>query len=140
MEFFETFFARHKEQLARLLDAGGCREGWIQGQMFLDAPPRFLKTNATKRNYDLYSEAPLAIGEIKICGGDYQPKMQGRIEKDVKKLRQSEATEKYMILIVDTRVKATRLGKWLASCDFAREEYREFEGRDFKVRVWKITA
>ena len=77
------------------------------------------------------------IAEIKICGGDYQPKMRHLIESDLKKLREAEAKEKYMILLVDTRHPDTKLGKWLRT-DLVALDCTEVAGKNFMARIWRI--
>ena len=76
-EFFET----RGDELVPIMDAWGCREGWVQGELF-----RFFRiaghenfhVNRELANvkFDLWSdclEAPM-VGEMKLIGTTYQPK------------------------------------------------------------------
>ena len=95
--------------------------------------------NATAKKYDLYCEAPPMAGEIKICGGDYQPKMKGLILADVDKLRKAPPDhQKFMILVIDTRKLDTPLGRWLISPGFAQEETSRIRGTGFETVIWEI--
>jgi hypothetical protein len=138
---FRDFFTSRKEQLAEILDAGGCREGWLQGEIYLHFRKTNLQTNATGKKYDLFCDAPPMVGEIKICGGDYQPKMKGLIISDIQKLRKSPAEyQRFMILVVDTRKLDTPLGRWLISPGFAQENAERLKGNGFEVLIWEIKA
>jgi hypothetical protein len=139
MAFFKAFFKSEAKDISKMLDAGGCREGWLQGELFLRAPHATLQTNATRRKYDLYSKRPAMVAEVKICGGDYQSKMQALIESDVQKLRTALGnTQRFMILLVDTRCRGSSLGKWLLTQDFPHTEYCDVKGTHFTARIWKI--
>ena len=142
---FRAFFEARQDEIAHILDAGGCRECWLQGEFYLAFRDKCLKTNVTSKKYDLRCEAdgvrPM-IAEIKICGGDYSPKMQGYIEDDVRKLVSAgSAFERYMILVIDTRI-GSKLRKWLSNfCpDVLHEKVLDAESEKFTVRIWKITA
>jgi hypothetical protein len=138
-KIFKSFFDLRKSEIDKILDAQGCREGWIQGEMFLHAPSGSLKTNATLKKYDLVSEIHPMLAEIKICGGDYQGKMRHLIEADVDKLHKApRGPAKYIILLIDTRNLGSPLGKWLLDFQLAAEEFDEVHGQNFKARIWKI--
>lgn len=137
---FSDFFSRHSKPLEAILDAAGCREAWVQGQMFLDRGELQIKTNATRDKLDLRCADPPMIAEIKVCGGDYAAKMQAWIEADVDKLaRVDGAYERYMILIVDNRNLRTRLGKWLTTCDFPHiRKDEQMLPPAVLIRIWQI--
>ncbi len=79
------------------------------------------------------------VAEIKICGGDYQPKMKGLIEADVRKLESDpQNREKYMILVVDTRGADTPLREWLMTCKFGDDPPSQIQSTNFVARIWKV--
>ena len=136
---FKLFFDSRKNEIDKILDAQGCREGWLQGEIFLCAPPNSLQTNATSQKYDLVSKIDQMIAEIKICGGNYQGKMKGLIEADVAKLAKAPSGQaKYFILLIDTRKLGSSLGKWLIDFQPTAEEFTEVHGQYFKARIWKL--
>ncbi len=143
IEFFKSFFDAKKDHINQILDAGGCRECWLQGEMYLHAKAKHkvLLTNASSHKFDLSSGKGRMVAEIKICGGDYQPKMQGLIEADVRKLENTpQAREKYMILVVDTRRvdTKTKLGKWLKTCKFGGDPASQIPSTHFVAKIWKV--
>jgi len=141
LSFFEGFFTARAEQIEVILDAAGCREGWLQGEFFLAGREFGLSTNAGKQKFDLRCEHPPMIAELKVCGGNYAPKMKGFIEGDVRKLRRASARfgERYMILVVNTRHTQTELGQWLMKCELARRRYRELRlSPRVTVRMWEL--
>ncbi|MCX6996475.1 MAG: hypothetical protein NTV49_05195 [Kiritimatiellaeota bacterium] len=139
--YFADFFRRRSEHVQAILDAAGCREGWIQGEMFLHARDLHLKTNATGSKFDLLCPEPPMIAEIKICGGDYAPKMRGFIQDDVHKLAcAGDVGQRFMILIVDNRHPETSLGRWLTACDFPHAERQDVTlSESVVIRMWQIT-
>lgn len=136
---FKSFFESRRNEIGKILDARGCREGWIQGEMFLHMPFGSMQTNDTTQKYDLVSVSVPMFAEIKVCGGDYQPKMMHMIEEDVAKLQKApHDSAKYFILLIDTRNLGTRLGKWLLDFQPESEEFEEVQGQNFKARIWKL--
>ena len=140
IEFFTSFFEDQKDPINRILDAGGCRECWLQGEMYLHAEPEVLVTNASPHKFDLSSDKYPMVAEIKICGGDYQYKMTGLIEADVRKLKSApQDREKYMILVVDTRVVDTPLGKWLMTYKVDGDPpSQQIPSTHFVAKIWKV--
>jgi len=140
--YFEAFFRQRSERLHVILDAGGCREGWVQGEIFLHARDLHLETNTTPSKYDLLCPNPPMIAEIKICGGDYSPKMQGYIQDDVRKLATAEGDyQRFMILIVDNSCPTTTLGRWLTTCDFSHAERQDVTlSERVVIRIWEISV
>src|SRR5580693_5967018 len=123
--FIETLESIH-DQLAVVLMASGCREGWLQGELFRAGREHNLRVN----EYDLgdrqtadvsCGDGPDMLAEIKIVGADYFPKMQGHIESDVERMRSfsNAMTQRYMILIIPNCDAETKLGKYLHSCSFS---------------------
>ncbi len=137
---FKRFFESHKSDIDTILDAQGCREEWVQGEMFLHAPSGSLQTNATLHKYDLVSDVnPGMLAEIKICGGDYQEKMKDLIAADVDKLAKAPpGPAKYIILVIDSRNLETKLGKWLNDFHVPADEFEEVKGQNFLARIWKM--
>ena len=79
------------------------------------------------------------IGEIKVCGGDYQAKMKDLIMADKAKLRKGPLeAEKFMILVIDTRKDDKPLGKWLNKWHVPSHEYSEVVGKNVRIRIWKL--
>jgi len=138
--YFDDFFSERAAKLAEMMKAAGCREGWVQGEMYLHGRDLEIETNATRLKYDILCKSPPMIAEIKICGGDYAPKMKGWIEDDVQKLSHApEDYERFMILIVDTRVADTTLGRWLRTCDFAAlRKHERALSESVTVRIWQV--
>lgn len=139
MDVFLSVFRSRQKDISKILDAGGCREGWLQGEFYLHAPLGTLETNATLKKYDLSSTTHPMLAEIKICGGEYHSKMRALIEADVRKLqRAKDAGERYMILLIDTRDADTTLGNWLLAYAIPNSTSREVEGNGFVARIWKL--
>jgi hypothetical protein len=139
IKFFTSFFEDKKEPINRILDAGGCRECWLQGEIYLHAEQEVLATNTSPQKFDLSSDKYPMVAEIKICGGDYQPKMKGLIEADVRKLESDpQNREKYMILVVDTRGADTPLREWLMTCKFGDDPPSQIQSTNFVARIWKV--
>ena len=141
MTYFADFFRQRSADLQAILDAAGCREGWVQGEMFLHARQLHLETNATGYKFDLHCPTPPMIAEIKICGGDYAPKMKGYIQDDVKKLADAQGVwQRFLILVVDKRHPDTSLGRWLTTCEFPHLQTQEVALSEWVVvRMWQIT-
>lgn len=79
------------------------------------------------------------IGEIKVCGGDYQAKMKDLIMADKAKLRKGPLeAEKFMILVIDTRKDDKPLGEWLNELSITSKEYSEVAGKNVRIRIWKL--
>lgn len=142
--FFTSFFERRKEAISRVLDARGCREGWLQGEIFIYAGELglSLQTNGKRQRYDLYSTSPPMIAEIKIAGGDYQPKNKFMIRKDVDKLACAPAEfARFMILLIDTQVTGTQLANWLSSdspFSVESDEFPPVQSQRWRARIWKM--
>jgi len=140
--YFTDFFRQRSEYVHSILDADGCRERWVQGEMFLHARGLHLKTDATRSRFDLLCPEPPMIAEIKICGGEYAPKMQKLIQDDVRKLERAAGDwERFMILVVDNRNPHTSLGRWLTTCDFPDTQKHDIAlSKSVIIRIWRITG
>jgi len=140
LTYFKDFFSQHMAKLEVVLNAAGCREGWLQGEFFVDGQELQIKTNATPKKFDLLCSSPPMIAEIKICGGDYAPKMRGYIQEDAEKLAcVSGSYERFLLLVVDNRHPDTELGRWLTTCDFEHVRKDELKLSDTVIiRLWQI--
>lgn len=78
IEYFNDFFAKLAGKISEILDAAGCRERWIQGELYLADRDLSIKTDAKRQRFDVFCESQPMIGEIKICGGDYSTKMEAQ--------------------------------------------------------------
>ena len=147
---FERFFQHVAAPLGVVLDADGCREGWLQGELYRYGrgnPPR-LSTNAStssrRRKFDLLCKSPPMVAEIKICGGSYQTKTKRMIEEDVEKLRRADdSSARVLILVVDRRVTNTELAGWLLTWNPTDPpKYMRAIRRDVSdwvtVRMWEL--
>ena len=142
ISFFDAFFSQRAAELERILDAGGCREGWLQGEVFLYGRNVSIQTNASRRKHDLQCGLHPMIAEIKICGGDYAAKMRDYIENDVVKLAEApDRCQRFMILVVDTRECSTTLGQWLSSYNPPHKARHERTvSASVLVRIWEVEA
>ena|GEM_PF-2148225 len=145
---FLSVFESVSNTLSIVLQAAGCREGWLQGEFFryghsLNIP---IDVNdfdlGNRQKADLSSDHhPKMVAEIKIVGADYQSKMIKCIESDVERLRRlSEEWERYMILVApqaNARARKSKLGVFLDTCSFGKIcDDREFGA--FRVRIWRV--
>ncbi len=74
----EQFFERKKVALTEVLDAAGCREGWLQGELFREfrAMPGFMMNEFLIKKGETadIACAKQMAGELKSIGADYSPK------------------------------------------------------------------
>jgi hypothetical protein len=137
--YFDDFFSKRAAKLAEMMKAAGCREGWVQGELFLHGRDLGIETNATRLKYDILCKSAPMIAEIKICGGDYSPKMKGLIEDDVRKLgRDPGDRERFMILIVDTRKADSKLADWLRDPGFSDLKLDRKFSESVAIKVWQV--
>jgi hypothetical protein len=144
MKFFvQTIDAIH-EPLAVVLTASGCREGWLQGELYRAGRDYDLGVNeyslGSRQTADLScGDDPDMLAEIKIVGADYYPKMRGYIESDVERMRavSTAGTQRFMILIIPHSNAKTNLGEWLTTCSFSRT-CAEREWPSFRLRIWQF--
>lgn len=77
------FFELHAKALGEIFDAMGCREGWLQGELFrwfrfhggFDTFAVNSLQIGNSKKADFSAESPTrVVGEIKLLGYDYQPK------------------------------------------------------------------
>jgi hypothetical protein len=141
-EFFDNFFSQRATELAVIFDAGGCRHGWVQGEMFLEGKGLAIKIDATASRFDLLCSAPPMIAEIRLCGGGETnaAKMWAWIEADVQKLAHAKGEyERFFILVIDNRWPDTPLGQWLRTCDFPNIRKREKPlSESVTIKMWQI--
>src|SRR5262245_25875511 len=117
MTFFADTIAALHEPLSVVLQASGCREGWLQGELFRAGRRYDLRVNeyglGGRQTADVScGEAPDMLAELKIVGADYFPKMQGYIESDVARMKavSTSGTQRYMILVIPRSEAKTKLG------------------------------
>ncbi|MCH8315634.1 MAG: hypothetical protein IIA64_06635 [Planctomycetes bacterium] len=145
-QWFLAFFEKVKDHFAVVLDAAGCWEGWLQGEMFLQGRhgrDMTLFTNhpgvLNEGFADLFAVAhPPMVGEIKIVSAEGTV-MDSAIEKDVRRLRDRRvtATEAYMVLVIPKSEKQTKLGYRLEKLHYS-DQHVERDYGAFKVRIWRI--
>jgi len=151
LDYFTSYFEEHEDSVSMILDARGCREGWLQGELFLYAIKYFgeeevVTTNDSKHKYDLFSDKKSMATEIKICGGDYQLKVKGLIKADIAKLKKNPLNfnNLFFLFLIDRRYPDTILGHWLKrgyldEQEFAGHDKAElFKSDKFRVDAWKI--
>ena len=141
--FVQTIEAVHIP-LSVVLSASGCREGWLQAEIFRAGRRHNLRVNefslGGRQTADIScGDGPEMLAEIKIVGADYFPKMQGYIESDVHRMRAAStvSTRCYMILIVPRSGKKSQLGNYLDTCSFS-SKCMEREWPEFRLRVWEL--
>ena len=145
LEFFEHTITTIQEQLSVVLDASGCREGWLQGEFFRAGVSRQLQVNrhslgdGTKA--DLSCSEPAMVAELKVVGALDSTKMQGLIERDVERMRQQrrEGVDAYMILVVpDRESPPNKLDTFLRQCDFPNCQMVVKKYPQFTVKIWQL--
>jgi len=126
MNFFVSSIDAIHERLAVVVTATGCREGWLQGELFLAGRRYDLRVNECQlgnhRKADLSCGNPVKmIAEIKIVSGGFFPKMRYAIDVDVERMREVTIpdAERYMILVIPQYDIKTTLGDYLDSCSFS---------------------
>lgn len=142
--FFLEFFDSVAEPLGIVVRAWGCREGWLQGELFRYGRDRKLRVNeyslGGNKKADLCSfDEPRMVAEIKILGADYNSKGRYALDTDVERLRAIEDAEleRYMILVVPHSRVDSSLGRYLAGvCYSSHCVERDYPA--FKLRLWRL--
>jgi hypothetical protein len=147
MHFFESSFHNMRQRLNIVLDASGCREGWLQGELFRLGKKQGLLANSYSfgrgQKADLSFGEPVSmVAEVKIVGAqDQAKKMKDRIESDVARLGaiKDPSIKRFMLLVVPDR-EDTELGRWLLSRSFSKRPSDCFERAwaGFRLRAWRI--
>jgi len=144
LTFFVDTIEAINAPLAVVLKASGCREGWLQGELYRAGREYDLRVNECalghRQTADLScGEKPDMFAEIKIVGANYYPKMRGYIEADVERMRAASApgTERFMILIMPRCDAKTALGEYLKSCSFSTKCV-ERGWPNFRMRIWQL--
>ena len=144
LNFFASTIEAVQEPLSIILTASGCREGWLQGELYRAGRQYDLRVNehalGGRQTADLScGETPDMLAEIKIVGADYFPKMQGYIESDVARMRgvNTAGTQRFMILVIPRSDAKTKLGEYLHACSFSSQCF-ERDWPDFKLRIWQF--
>lgn len=144
LTFFTELIAAIHQPLAVVLGASGCREGWLQAEVFRAGRQYDVRVNeyslGNRKTADLSCDTePKMLAEIKIVGADYFAKMQYAIEADADRMRQvsTAGTERYMILVVPQSDAKTVLGTYVDSCSLSSTcVERQFPG--FRLRIWRF--
>jgi len=134
-QFFLDFFDSSAKSIGIVVDACGCREGWLQGELYRSGWRRGLETNKYSlgdyKKADLSCEkAPKMVAEVKIIGADHQGKMRYALDSDVKRLKaiKDPELERYLVLVIPKCENASPLGEYLRTCcyssDCVEREYR----------------
>ncbi|KDM89794.1 hypothetical protein [Photobacterium galatheae] len=137
--WLSTYFKDRHAQIAKILNIGGCRELWMQGDIYLYLNDNDLRTNATRYKFDIYKKGHFAI-ELKILGGQYQRKVLNDLENDFRKLS-SNAVEQdqYVVLVLDNSSPETKLYSQLSN--YAHPAGNLISQSDFGafcIRIWKV--
>lgn len=141
--FVDAIEAIH-EPFSVVLTVSGCREGWLQGELYRAGRPYNLRVNEHRLGEHQTADVscgpgPNMLAEIKIVGADYSAKMQGFIDSDVERMRavSTPGTERFMVLIIPRSTAKTKLGEYLQSCSFSSDcVEREWPG--FRLKVWRF--
>ncbi len=80
MDRFARFFRDRGADLADVLDAARCREGWVQGELYLrmraHAPGFRVNAKSAEKFFDFHAPEPEPlVGELKLLGDGYQRKV-----------------------------------------------------------------
>lgn len=145
-QFFLDFFDYAAESLGVVLNAWGCREGWLQGELYRAGRRRGLRVNefalGGNRKADLCClEPPRMVAEIKVLGADYQPKMRYALDDDVQRLRAipEAGIERYMLLVIPHAAGPSPLGDYLTTVRYA-PHCVERAYPEFQLRLWRLDA
>lgn len=140
------FFDYSAESIGVVVNAWGCREGWLQGEMYRAGWRRGLQVNnyplGGNKKADLCClESPRMVAEVKVLGADYQGKMRYALDADVERLTAipDSDLERYMVLVIPKCEVRSSLGDYLDSVCFApRCVEREYP--KFRLRLWRLEA
>ena len=145
-QFFLDFFDYSAEAIGIVVSASGCREGWLQGELYRAGRRRGLRVNeyplGGNRKADLCCrESPRMVAEIKVLGADYQGKMRYALDADVERMSaiQDGELERYMILVIPNSKVQSSLGQHLSGVCYSplcvERKYPEFG-----LRLWRLEA
>jgi hypothetical protein len=145
-QFFLDFFDYSAESIGVVVYAGGCREGWLQGELYRAGWRRGLRVNEYTlgggKKVDLCCrESPRMVAEVKVVGADYEGKMRYAIDSDVRRLAEipDADLERYMVLVIPNSEAKSSLGDYLGSVCYSpycvEREYPQFH-----LRLWRLEA
>jgi hypothetical protein len=143
-QFFLDFFDYSAESIGVVMCAWGCREGWLQGELYRAGWRRGLRVNeyplGGNKKADLCCpQSPRMVAEVKVLGADYYGKMRYALDADVERLTAipDADLERYMVLVVPNSEVRSSLGDYLASVCYSpccvEREYPKF-----RLRLWRL--
>ena len=145
-QFFLDFFDFSAESIGVVIYAEGCREGWLQGELYRAGWRRGLRVNkyplGSNKKADLCcQDSPQMVAEVKVLGADYQGghRLRHALDGDVERLKaiQDSGLERYMLLVIPNSEVRSALGDNLTSvCYSSRCVEREYP--KFKLRLWRL--
>lgn len=143
-QFFLDFFDLSAESIGVVVRSWGCREGWLQGELYRAGWRRGLRVNeyslGGNKKADLCcSEMPRMVAEIKILGADYYAKGRYALDADVERLTaiNDAELEKYMLLVMPRSEAQSSLGEYLTGVCYS-PQCIEREYPEFKFRLWRL--
>jgi hypothetical protein len=143
-QFFLDFFDYSAESIGVVVSARGCREGWLQGELYRAGRRRGLRVNEYPlgglKKADLRcQEPPRMVAEIKVLGADYEGKMRYALDADVERLTAIDDTEleRYMVLVIPNSEVRSSLGDYLTGVCYS-PHCVEREYPEFKLRLWRL--
>ncbi|WP_303292348.1 hypothetical protein [Marinobacter sp. SS5-14b] len=139
VEWVPEFFSANVDRIEKILPAGGCRELWLQGEIYLFLGGDGLVTNSTEKKYDLYKRNSFVM-EVKLLGGNYQRKVLNSLAQDFEKVSLHEGNEqKYVLLVLDNRFQESKLYDELFNYQnsLAKQVYYQDFG-PFCILLWRV--
>ncbi len=139
VEWVPEFFSVNVDRIEKILPAGGCRELWLQGEIYLFLGGDGLVTNSTEKKYDLYKRNSFVM-EVKLLGGNYQRKVLNSLAQDFEKVSLHEGNEqKYVLLVLDNRFQESKLYDELFNYQnsLAKQVYYQDFG-PFCILLWRV--
>lgn len=143
-QFFLDFFDYAAESIGVVVYASGCREGWLQGELYRAGWRRGLRANefplGGNQKSDLSCrESPRMVAEVKVLGADFQGKMRYALDADVARLTAipDAELERYMVLVIPNSGVQSLLGDYLRSVCYS-PTCVEREYPKFRLRLWRL--
>jgi hypothetical protein len=143
LRFFAFSIKKLESRLKIVLNASGCREGWLQGELFLLGQKYKLCVYSHGSGiggfFDLScGDGPDMLAEIKIIGALDPFKMRSRLQSDVDRVKaMNKVADRYMILITPDWDRLTTMSQYLDRCRFGQCNDMKLDG--FRLRIWQIS-